>query len=91
MRVGMQRKEAGGKPFLEEVIFFSFLFTTMARRSSRALGRMGATEVYTTVMATPDLSGTCDLRHSLLQHWILHPLSEARDPTRILTERTSGP
>ena len=34
---------------------------------------------YTTATAMPDLSHVCDLHHSSWQHWILNPLSEARD------------
>ena len=34
---------------------------------------------YTTATATWDLSLVCDLHHSSQQHWILNPLSEARD------------
>ena len=34
---------------------------------------------YVTATVTPDLSGICDLYHSSWQHWILNPLSEARD------------
>ena len=41
---------------------------------------------YTTAIATPDLSHICNLCHSLRQHWILNPLSEARDQTHILTD-----
>ena len=40
--------------------------------------------VYTTATATPDQSYICDLLGSLWQHWIVNPLSEARDQTRIL-------
>ena len=36
--------------------------------------------------ATPDLRHICDLR----QHRIPNPLSEARDPTRILTDTMLG-
>ena len=36
---------------------------------------------YATVIATWDLSHICDLSHSSQQHWILNPLSEARDRT----------
>ena len=32
----------------------------------------------------PDLSSVCDLHHSSWQHWLLNPLSEARDQTRNL-------
>ena len=41
-------------------------------------------QAYTTVTATQDLSCIFDLSHSLQQHWILNPLSEARDQTHIL-------
>ena len=43
-----------------------------------------ATEVYTIAMGDP--SHLYDLCHSLQQCWILNPLSEARDPTHILTD-----
>ena len=36
---------------------------------------------YATVTATPDLSYIYELHHSLRQHQILNPLSEARDGT----------
>ena len=39
---------------------------------------------YTT--ATPDPSLICNLCHSLQQHWILNPLSKARDQTCILMD-----
>ena len=39
---------------------------------------------YATATATSDLSCVCDLHHSSWQCWILNPLSEARDQTRIL-------
>ena len=45
---------------------------------------------YTTATATPDPSHICDPRHSLRQHWILNPLTEARDRTHILTDTMSG-
>ena len=37
--------------------------------------------VYTTAIATQDLSRICDLHHSSWQRWILNPLSGARDGT----------
>ena len=46
---------------------------------------------YPTPTATLDPSCICDLYHSSWQSQILNPLSEARDPTRILMEITSGP
>ena len=39
---------------------------------------------YTTATATRDLSQVCNLPHISRQHWILNPLSEARDRTRNL-------
>ena len=36
---------------------------------------------YTTATATPDPSRVCNLHHRSWQHWILNPLSEARDQT----------
>ena len=39
---------------------------------------------YTTAPATQDWSRVCDLHHNSQQHWILNPLSEARDQTRAL-------
>ena len=44
---------------------------------------------YTTATGTTDLSCIFDLYHSSWHHWILNPLSEARDQTCILTD-TSG-
>ena len=44
-----------------------------------------------TATATLDLSLICDLCHSLQQHQIINPLSEARDQTHVLTETTTSP
>ena len=41
---------------------------------------------YTTATAMPDPSLICDLYPSIWQHWILNPLSEARDQTRVLMD-----
>ena len=43
-----------------------------------------------TATATLDSSCLCNLCHSFWQHWILHPLREARDQTCILTETMLG-
>ena len=45
---------------------------------------------YTTATATPDLSHVFDLHHSSWPRWILHPLSEARNRTRILMDPRQG-
>ena len=42
---------------------------------------------YTTATATPDPSHICNLDHRSQQHWILNPLSQARDQTCILMDR----
>ena len=47
-------------------------------------------QTYTTAIATPDLSHVCDLWHSLWQHQMLNPLSEARDWTCILMDTMTG-
>ena len=41
---------------------------------------------YTTATAMQDPSCICDLHHSSQQHWILNPLSKARDGTRNLRD-----
>ena len=41
---------------------------------------------YTTATATQDTSHDCNLHHSLWQHWILNPLSKARDQTYVLMD-----
>ena len=46
---------------------------------------------YTTAMAMRDPSCISDLYCSLWQHWILNPLSEAKDRTHILTGTMLGP
>ena len=43
-------------------------------------------QAYTTATATGDQSHICDLHHSLQQHWIINPMSKARDQTCIPTE-----
>ena len=41
---------------------------------------------YTTATATWDQSHVCDLHCSSQQHWILNPMSKARDPTHVLMD-----
>ena len=43
---------------------------------------------YTTATATWDPSRVYSLHHSSWQRWILNPLSEARDQTRVLMDTT---
>ena len=50
----------------------------------------GVAAVYTTATAMLDLSCICDLHRSLRQHWILNPLSEARDRTLTLMDTSWG-
>ena len=75
---------------MELLFLFFFRATPAAYGNSQARGQIRAAAAYTTATAKPDLSHTCDLYHRLWQHWILNPLSEARDQTLILTYAMSG-
>ena len=67
--------------------FFLFKATPVAYGSSQARGRMELQlQVYTTAAAIKDLNCIYDLGCSLWQHWILNPLSEARDRICILMD-----
>ena len=46
---------------------------------------------HATATATWDLSLVCSLQHSLWQHWILNPLSKARDQIHILVDTSWVP
>ena len=46
---------------------------------------------YTIATAMPDLSHVRDLYHSSGQHWILNPLSQARNQTRIVMDTSQVP
>jgi len=59
----------------------------VAYRGSQASGQMELQlQAYTTATATGDTSHICDLRHSSRQHWILNPLSKARDQIHTLMD-----
>ena len=86
-----------------ESSFFFFLLLFRAAPwhlgGSQARGGIGAAvgvesewqlPAYTTVTATQDPNRICNLHHSSQQHWILNPLSEARDGTHILTDLGGG-
>ena len=47
-------------------------------------------QVYTTATAMQDLSHVFDLYQNSWQYWILNPLSETRDRTRVLMGTSSG-
>ena len=68
--------------------FFFFLWLLLWHIEIPGLGVESELQLsaYATAIAMWDLSCICDLHHSLQQHWILHPLSEARDPTCILMD-----
>ena len=80
--------------FLLLLFFFFFFFffnfclfraTPAAHGRSQARGQIGAAAC-ATATATADLRCVCDLHHSSLQHWILNPLSGARDQTYIFMD-----
>ena len=70
---------------------FIYLFLSFLPFFSRAASRMEVPRLgvelelqppaCTRATATGDLSRICDLHHSSQQHWILSPLSKARDRT----------
>ena len=73
--------------FYLSIIFFLSLFRAapVAYGGSQASGLIGAVAAsYARATAMPDPSCVCPLHHSSQQHWILNPLSEARNWTRNL-------
>ena len=71
--------------------FFLFLCSLGLRPWHMEVPRPGAESelqlpAYTTATAMPGPSSICDLHHSSQQHWLPHPLSEARDRTLILKD-----
>ena len=66
--------------------FFVFLGLHLQHMEFLRLGVKSELQLlaYTTDTATPDPSHVCDLHHGSWQHWILNPLSEAKDRTHIL-------
>ena len=73
--------------FWGEIFSASFRAVPVAYRSSR-LGVESELQLpaYATATATQDLSHIHNLHCSMWQHWILNPLSEAQDITRILMD-----
>ena len=78
---------------IQNFILFQFYFLTFVflgpHLQHMEVPRLGAESellppAYATATATPDPSHVYDLRNSSWQHWILNPLSEARDRTRSL-------
>ena len=72
------------------VCFFIFIFLG-PRWQHMEVPRLGVESelqlpVYTTAVAMPDLSHTCNLHHSSRQRRIPDPLSKARDQTCVLME-----
>ena len=63
--------------------FFCFLGPYLQHMEVPRLGVQRKLQLltYDTGAAMPDLSRVCDLHHSSWQHWILNPLSKARDQT----------
>ena len=72
------------------LFFFFFLFraTPMAYGSSKSRGAVGAAAAghITATAMLWDLSHVCDLHHSSRQHWILNPLSKAKNQTQVLVD-----
>ena len=69
------------------IIFYFFRAAGVAYGSSQARGRLGATAASLCHShSNVRYSRICDLRHNSWQHWILNPLSEARDQPSILMD-----
>ena len=83
----------GVEPATHAFYFFNFFIfcllgmhprhTEVSRLGVQLEGQLPA---YARATATSGLSHVCDLHHSSWQHWILNPLSEARDRTCILMD-----
>ena len=70
-----------------------FRATPAAYGNSQAKGQVESElqlPAYTTATATQDPSHVFDLHHSSWQHWILNPLSKARDRTHVLMDTSWG-
>ena len=69
-------------------LFFAFLGPHLQHMEVPRLGVKSELQLLACITATAtwDPSSICDLYHSSQQHWILHPLSEARDQTHILMD-----
>ena len=64
------------------IFFFFFLFFKWPHLWHMEVPGLGLQlPAYATATAKPGLSCICDLHCSLQQHWILNPLSKARDGT----------
>ena len=93
-------KESGlnsGNTLLFGLFFFFLVFLPFLGLNPRHMEvpRLGVQSepqppAYATATAIRDPSHVCDLHHSSWQHWILNPLSEARDWTLILVGFTSA-
>ena len=89
----MELGSAHGNFVLIPFFFFPLLGLHLQHTEVPGLGDESELQLltYTTATATLDLSHICNLYHSLQQHWILNPLSEASGGTHILRETMSGP
>ena len=76
-------------PFIP-FIFLSFVFLGPHPRHMEVPRLLVESELwppaYTTATETQDPSRVCNRHHNSWQHWILNPLMEARDGTRILMD-----
>ena len=83
-----------GPVFITRVSFSCFVFLGPCPRHMEVSGLGAELELqlpaYTTVTAAREPRHLCDLHHRSRQRWILHPLSEARDPTHILMDTSQA-
>ena len=72
-----------------KLLFFFFSVILGLHQQHMEVSRLGVESelyplAYTTATAVSDPNLVWDLHHSPQQHWILNPLSEARDQTCVL-------
>ena len=73
--------------YLLFLVFLLFRAIPMAYEGSQAGVEVELQlPAYATATAMRDPSCICNLHHSSQQHWILNPLSDARDQTHVLMD-----
>ena len=70
------------------ILFFAFLGLQLGHVEVPRLGVQSKWQLlaYATATAMRDPSCVCNIHHSSWQHWVLNPLSEARDRTSTLMD-----
>ena len=67
-------------------MYYSFNFFFGLLRAAPTEYAYGGAQARGQIGAMPDPSRVCDLHHNSRLHWILNPLSKARDQTHVLMD-----